>query len=128
MPVTKKQLLQVQEMMALKLLSILTKWWILQTHVENCRWSQVLVKFYVINVVLGNQDTYRAADWICQDGRAFFSAHNDEIQLIIKVESMEQARIKAQTSEREQSLRNLYETQDWKQRWFLGVQKLLGSE
>ena len=70
-------------------MSILTKWWILQTCVENCKWSKLLVKFCKMNTELGNQDTYRAADWIFQDGRAqSFLGSNDEFQLIIKFESM----------------------------------------
>ena len=38
-------LTQIQEMTTLRLLPIPRKWWTLQIHVENCRWSRMLIKF-----------------------------------------------------------------------------------
>ena len=76
MSITRKQLIQVyemkvltqiQEMVTLKLLPIPGKWWTLQIHVENSRWSQILVKFRLMNAGLGNRDAFRTVDSICQD-------------------------------------------------------------
>ena len=107
MSTTKKQLIQVyemkvltqiQEMVMLKLLPIPRKWWTLQNHVENSRWSQILVKFRSMNAGLGNRDAFRTANSICQDGGRIlqcplcFMGSNDEFHLLIKCESMEQAR------------------------------------
>ena len=40
-----RALSQIQEMVMLKLLPIPRKWWTIQNHVENSRWSQILTKF-----------------------------------------------------------------------------------
>ena len=93
-----KVLAQIQEMVTLKLLPIPRKWWTLQKHVENSRWSQILVKFRSMNAGLGNRDAFRTADAICQDrGRILqcplcFMGSNDEFHLLLKCEYMEQSR------------------------------------
>ena len=48
-----KVLTQIQEIVTLKLLPIPRKWWTLQNHVENSRWSQILIKFRSMNAGLG---------------------------------------------------------------------------
>jgi len=105
--ITRKQLIQVyelkilsqiQEMVTLKLLPIPRKWWTIQNHVENSRWSQMLSKFRSMNAGLGNRDAFRTADSVCQDGGRIlqcplcFMGSNDELHLLIKCESMEQSR------------------------------------
>ena len=93
-----KVLTQIQEMVTLKLLPIPRKWWTLQNHVENSRWSQILIKFRSMNAGLGNRDAFRTADSICQDGGRIlqcplcFMGSNDEFHLLIKCEFMEQSR------------------------------------
>jgi len=93
-----KILSQIQEMVTLKLLPIPRKWWTIQNHVENSRWSQMLTKFRSMNAGLGNRDTFRTADSVCQDGGRIlqcplcFMGSNDEFHLLIKCESMEQSR------------------------------------
>ena len=57
-------LTQIQEMVTLKLLPIPKKWWVLQSHVENTRWSAMIVKFLIMNASLGNRDAYRAVERI----------------------------------------------------------------
>ena len=53
-------------------------------------WSQMLT-----NAGLGNRDSFRTADSICQDGGRIlqcFMGSNDEFHLLIKCEVMEQSR------------------------------------
>ena len=91
-------LTQIQEMVTLKLLPIPKKWWVLQSHVENTRWSTMIVKFRIMNAGLGNRDAYRAADSVCQDGGRIlqcplcYQGSNNEIHLLLKCEMMSKHR------------------------------------
>jgi len=91
-------LTQIQEMVTLKLLPIPKKWWVLQSHVENTRWSAMIVKFLIMNASLGNRDAHRAADSVCQDGGRIlqcplcYQCSNNEIHLLLKCEVMSKHR------------------------------------
>ena len=88
-------LTQIQEMTTLRLLPIPRKWWTLQIHVENCRWSRMLIKFRTMNAGLGNRDSFRTADSISQDGGRVlqcplcFQGSNDEFHLLMKCTLMD---------------------------------------
>ena len=60
-------LARVQSLSSLSLLTISRVWWKLQLHVEESRWSRVLVRFRCMNAGLGNRDHYRSADSLSQD-------------------------------------------------------------
>ena len=86
----KKEILQrVQHLPSLNILPIPRKWWIIQPHIEESKWSRTLVKFRCMNTGLGNRDSYRASDAMSQDdGRVTYcpsclQGRNDEIHLIL---------------------------------------------
>ena len=85
-------------MTTLRLLPIPRKWWTLQNHVKNCRWSRMLIKFRTMNAGLGNRDSFRTADSISQDGGCVlqcplcFQGSNDKFHPLMKCPLMDQAR------------------------------------
>ena len=48
----------IQEMVTLKLMPLPTKWWKMQPHVEESRWSKTLSKFRCMNSGPGNRDSW----------------------------------------------------------------------
>ena len=90
-----KVLSEIQTKVTLKLLPIPRKWWRVQPHVADSRWSRAISKFRAMNAVLGNRYFYRTADTVCHDGWSVlecplcFSGSNDEFHLLLKCRTMQ---------------------------------------
>ena len=88
----------IQELVTLKLMPLPRKWWKIQPHVEESRWSRTLIKFRCMNAGLGNRDSYRTADSIFQDGGRVlqcplsFLGDNNEFHLLVSCKQMEKHR------------------------------------
>ena len=64
----KKEILQrVQQLPSLNILPTPRKWWTISLHIEESKWSRILVKFRCMNTGLGNRDSYRLPDAMSQD-------------------------------------------------------------
>ena len=93
-----KVIVDIQEMVTLKLMPLPKYWWKMSNHIEDARWSRTLVKFRCMNSGLGNRDSYRTADSISQDGGRVlqcplcFQGDNNEFHLLITCKQMEHHR------------------------------------
>ena len=93
-----KVLSEIQTKVTLKLLPIPRKWWRVQPHVADSRWSRAISKFIAMNAVLGNRYSYRTADTVCHDGCSVlecplcFSGSNNEFHLLLKCRTMQKHR------------------------------------
>ena len=93
-----KVITDIQELVTLKLMPLPRKWWKIQSHVEESRWSRTLIKFRCINAGLGNRDSYRTADSISQDGGRVlqcpmcFLGDNNEFHQLVSCKQMKKHR------------------------------------
>ena len=81
-----------------KLMPIPTVWWKKSAHVEEGKWSKTLTRFRVMNVGLGNRDTfYKDHAVFVERGRIVYcplciKGANDEHHLVMQCPAMEGAR------------------------------------